>query len=135
MNIIIDTNVLVSGIFFESGPPDKIIKALISNKFDLAISPEVLTEYIETIAELRVDYPQINVDNLMEKIYRKSHMYVAGKLSRPVCRDPKDDMFFACAITSKTKIIISGDKDLLNVSGYKGIEVLTPRRFLEKYLG
>ena len=77
MNIIIDTNVLVSGIFFESGPPDKIIKALISNKFDLAISPEVLTEYIETITELRVDYPQINVDNLGEDIPEIA--YVCGR--------------------------------------------------------
>lgn len=134
MNAIVDTNVLISGIFFESGPPDKIIKALINNKFNLVISPEILTEYIETIAELRLGYPQVNVDNLMDKIFRKSHMYVAGRLPRPVCRDPKDDMFLACAVASKTKIIISGDKDLLNVSGYKDIEVLTPRRFVDKYI-
>ena len=134
MNAIVDTNVLISGIFFGSGPPDKIIKALINNKFNLVISPEILTEYIETIAELRLGYPQINVDNLVDKIFRKSHMYVAGRLSRAVCRDPKDDMFLACAVASKTKIIISGDKDLLCVPGYKDIEVLTPRRFVDKYI-
>ncbi|MEK7314508.1 MAG: putative toxin-antitoxin system toxin component, PIN family [Deltaproteobacteria bacterium] len=134
MNAIVDTNVLISGIFFESGPPDKIIKALINGNFNLVISPEILTEYIETITELRVSYPRINVDNLVDKIFRKSHMYMAGRLPRAVCRDPKDDMFLACAVTSKTKIIVSGDRDLLSVSGYKGIEILTPRRFVEKYI-
>ena len=61
-------------------------------------------------------------------------MYMAGRLPWAVCRDPKDDMFLACAVTSKTKIIVSGDRDLLSVSGYKGIEILTPRRFVEKYI-
>jgi len=61
-------------------------------------------------------------------------MCIAEKLPEPVSKDPDDDKFIACAIASKTKIIVSGDKHLLDVSGYKGIEVLTPRQFVEKYM-
>ena len=58
-------------------------------------------------------------------------MYVAARLSRAV-RIPKMTCS-ACAVASKTNII-SGDKDLLCVSGYKDIEVLTPRRFVDRYI-
>ena len=43
--------------------------------------------------------------------------------------------FFACALASESKIIISGDKHLLKVSGYEGIDVLKPREFVDSYLG
>ena len=51
-----------------------------------------------------------------------------------MCEDPEDDKFFACAITSDSRVIISGDKHLLKVSGYHGIKVLKARAFVENYL-
>ena len=51
-----------------------------------------------------------------------------------VCADPDDDKFIECAIASNCKIIISGDKHLLNVSGLQGIMVLKPRDFVDRYL-
>jgi len=134
VRIILDTNVLVSGLFFESGPPGKIIEALIDDRFNLVISPEILNEYLEIISELQKTYPQINIDILLEKIFIKSDMFISAKLAEPVCPDPKDDMFIACAIASKIKIVVSGDKHLLGVSGYQDIKVLKPREFLEQYL-
>ena len=40
----------------------------------------------------------------------------------------------ACALVSGRGIVISGDKHLLNVSGYQGIEVVKPRQFVDKYM-
>jgi uncharacterized protein len=51
-----------------------------------------------------------------------------------VCEDPDDDKFIECAIASKTEIIVSGDKHLLKVTGYQGINVLKPREFVDFYL-
>jgi predicted nucleic acid-binding protein len=51
-----------------------------------------------------------------------------------VCEDPDDDKFLSCAIAGKSNIIISGDKHLLRVSGYKGIKVLRPRESVDEYL-
>jgi len=52
----------------------------------------------------------------------------------PVCKDPDDDKFIACAVAAGIKQIVSGDKQLLKVNGYKGIHVLTPRKFVDNYL-
>jgi len=44
MRVIIDTNIIVSGVFF-GGPPAKILKALHRGELQLIVSPEVLEEY------------------------------------------------------------------------------------------
>lgn len=48
--------------------------------------------------------------------------------------DPDDNKFIECAVASQSKIIVSGDKHLLDISGYKGIEVIKPRRFIDHYI-
>lgn len=67
-------------------------------------------------------------------ILEHAKVYKSAKLKEPVCEDPDDDKFFACALASGSRIIISGDKHLLKVSGYQEIEVLKPREFLDRYL-
>jgi uncharacterized protein len=55
-------------------------------------------------------------------------------LSEQVCSDPDDDKFLACAIACGNKLIVSGDKHLLKVSGFQNIEILKPHEFIKKYL-
>ena len=55
-------------------------------------------------------------------------------LKEPVCEYPDDDKFFACALACDGKVIVSGDKHLLRVSGYLDIDVLKPREFVDKFL-
>ena len=64
----------------------------------------------------------------------KASLVDAPPLAESMCDDPDDDKFLACAIASRTKLISSGDKHLLDVSGYHGITVLKPRTFVDKYL-
>jgi len=59
----------------------------------------------------------------------------APRLEVPVSEDPADDMFLAAALASRTRLIVSGDKHLLRVSGWRGITVLTPRQFLDQHVG
>ena len=48
-----------------------------------------------------------------------------------VCRDPKDDIFIACAVEGKSDVIVSGDTDLLDMGTYEGISIVSPRQFLD----
>jgi len=61
-------------------------------------------------------------------------MFQSCQLSEPVCEDPDDDMFIACAIASKSKVIVSGDKHLLNIKSFGGITILKPREFVDTFL-
>ena len=62
------------------------------------------------------------------------HFIDTQGLNISVCEDPDDDKFIECAIAGQCNIIVSGDKHLLKIDGYKGVTVLKPRDFMEKYL-
>jgi putative PIN family toxin of toxin-antitoxin system len=49
------------------------------------------------------------------------------------CRDAKDNKFLEVAVSGQANVIISGDKDLLELHPYRGIEILTPREFLARF--
>jgi len=84
---------------------------------------------------LAEERPVIDLNLILNFVIEHATIYKPAALKEPVCEDPDDDKFFACALASESKDIISGDKHLLKVSGYQGIEVLKPREFVDRYLG
>jgi uncharacterized protein len=133
MKIILDTNVLVSGIFF-SGPPYRILRAWHDQRFQLVLSTEILDEYRRVASELSIKYPVINIEPFLHLIETNGLMVSAPPLSEMVCGDRDDDKFIACALAAECDIIVSGDKHLLKVFGYRQIKVLTPHQFAKEYL-
>jgi len=53
-------------------------------------------------------------------------------VSITACRDPKDDMFLAVAKEANATLIVSGDKDLLDLNPFEGIPIITARAFVER---
>ena len=133
MKIVLDTNVFISGIFF-NGPPYQILHAWRQGHFEMAISQDILDEYYRVARELSARYSQIRLSPILEYVFIHAEFYLAATLPESVCADPDDDKFLACALASGSSIIVSGDKHLLNVSGHQGIIVMTPRQFVETYL-
>ncbi len=132
-SIILDTNVLISGIFW-SGPPALILHAWKNQKLNLIFSPEIFEEYTRVSKIIGEKHPEINFLPIIDLIAVHGKMCLPVTLNNPVSQDPDDDKFIACALGAHCKIIVSGDKDLLLVSGYADIEVLKPAAFVNKYL-
>jgi len=134
VRIVLNTNVFVSGVFF-SGPPYQILKAWRDGKVQLVISQEILEEYQRVGETLAYQFPGVDLGPILELVTVKAELTQAPRLPEPVCDDPDDDKFLACALASNSEVIISGDKHLLKVSGYCGINILRPRKFLDDFLG
>jgi len=133
MRVVIDTNVLISGVFF-GGPPAKILKAWHGGELQLVVSPEILEEYYEVCERISVRYPDIDIARILLLIAHNSQVLDAPPLAEQVSRDADDDKFLACAIASGTQIIISGDNDLLTVSDYESVQVVTPIDFVDRHI-
>jgi putative PIN family toxin of toxin-antitoxin system len=129
----VDTNVFISGIFF-TGPPYEILNAWRRGRVQLVLSSDILSEYRETGSELAAEFPDIDLPPWLELLAVKSTIVESSPLEEQVCTDPDDDKFLACALASRTRLIVSGDKALQRVSGYRGIVVLSPRQFVDQYL-
>jgi putative PIN family toxin of toxin-antitoxin system len=79
-------------------------------------------------------HSKIDINEVIDLVVRKSKIYEIAPLPAQICRDINDDMFLACALAAKIKIIVSGDADLLELSGYNQIEVIKPRQFIDNYI-
>ena len=133
MKIVLDTNVFISGIFF-SGPPAQILKAWNDQKFQIVISKEILSEYQRVAHELSKKFSAVDIVPIIELLTIYGEIVETEGVSVTVCEDPDDNMFLECAIASNSKIIVSGDKHLLRISGYRGIDVVKPRNFIDDSL-
>ncbi|MBC8548202.1 MAG: putative toxin-antitoxin system toxin component, PIN family [Candidatus Brocadiales bacterium] len=133
MKVILDTNVVMSGIFF-SGPPYQIMDAWRCGQLDLVLSKEIYQEYHRVAKILNKKYPVVNIHSILELIVHKAELISSIPFDTQVCEDPDDDMFLECASSANVKMIVSGDKHLLDVSGFQGIEVIKPADFAIKYL-
>jgi len=133
VRIVLDTNVLVSGIFF-SGPPRQIVEAWTAGALQVVLSLEILEEYRRVAGELQSKFPTIDIRPILDFLLIHSEICLPNPLPAPVSADPDDDKFIECALSRGVKLIVSGDQDLLGVSGYEGIRVIRPRAFVERYL-
>jgi uncharacterized protein len=133
VKVVIDTNVFISGIFF-AGAPYHILDAWRKGKFEFVVSPDILDEYRRVAEILAEDHPVIDLEPIFGLVFENTSVYSALALPKAISEDPDDDKFLACALASGSTLIVSGDKHLLKVSGFRGIEVLKPRDFVSKYL-
>lgn len=66
---------------------------------------------------------------LQSYLVEATQVAIHGNIAN-ACRDPKDDMVLECAVAAKAEIIVSGDKDLLDLRRYQGISIVTAREYL-----
>jgi putative PIN family toxin of toxin-antitoxin system len=133
MRVVVDTNVLVSGIFF-GGVPGRILTAWRDGKLTLVVSPTVLDEYQRVGSVLRTRYHGADLEPVLALVAVHAEVVEPPTLSTRLCDDPDDDKFMACALAGRASIVVSGDKGRRRVSGWSGIEVVTPRAFVDRYL-
>ena len=105
-------------------------------RVSLVLSPGILTEYRRVGAELGVQYPDLITawEPILALITMHATVVDAPALTERVGDDPADEMFLAAALATRTRVVVSGDKHLLRISGWRGITVCTPRQFLDEHL-
>jgi putative PIN family toxin of toxin-antitoxin system len=133
MRVVLDTNVFVSGVFF-SGIPGKILEAWRDGRITLVTSPKILDEYRRVGDLLSARYEGVDLQPFLSLVATAGLVVEDLDLPQPVSDDPDDDKFLASARAAGAETVVSGDKHLIGVSAWHGIEVLTPRKFHDRYL-
>ena len=132
MKIVIDTNVVISGIFF-NGKPRRVIESVCDAELEAYASPEIIEEYKDIVDRIiGRGEGSFNSDGFIKFIADLT--LIEPHTSVSVCRDPDDDKFINCAVDAKALYIVSGDDDLLDIKEYEGIEIINAADFVERYL-
>jgi putative PIN family toxin of toxin-antitoxin system len=87
---ILDTNVLISGIFWK-GAPFEILKAWQERRFRLAMTLPILYEYHRVLDEMNKKRPIPVLSTILEIIELQSEMVEPVSFAKTVCDDPDDD--------------------------------------------
>ena len=131
MKIVVDTNVMISGIFF-GGNPQKVLRAIVSNEIVACATTEIIDEY-EEIVERMIQKTQGHLNaNILTPVLQNLEL-IEAKSIVDICRDPDDNKFLGCAKDAKALYIVSGDADLLDLENYEDIDIITAKEFCERY--
>ncbi len=133
--VVIDTNVLISGIIQRSGFPFKVVKMWEDETLVLVTSSSTIEE-----AGRVLNYPKIrerykltdeDINRTITNLLRYSIIVDDPPEINVIKEDPEDNKILATALAGKADYIISGDAHLLNLRSFRGVEMVTPKRFCE----
>jgi len=125
VKVILDTNVVISGVFF-GGLPRRILQAWRDRRVHIVVSPEILDEYQRVGQRLGERFEGVDVQPFLQLLGVHGELVEASALSERVTDDEDHEKFFACALATRVEIIVSGDSHLLEASRWKGIKVVPP---------
>jgi len=133
LEVVIDTNVLVSALKSKRGASFKVLTLIGQSKFDINLSVPLILEY-EDAAKRLIGETALNeedINDILDYICSVSNHREIFYLWRPFLKDPKDDMVLELAVTSNCDMIITySKKDFKGVEKYFGIRVLSPKELL-----
>ena len=136
MNVVLDTNTVVSGSLW-SGAPRQVLDLARSGVITLFTSPELLAELADVLRRkkfaIRLEQASITADELVYGYAAVARTIRPAKIAPVILDDPDDDKVLACAKTAKAEVITSGDNHLLKLKEYEGIHILSVNKFLERF--
>lgn len=141
MRAVVDTNVWVSALLTNHGPPAQVRAALGAGKFTLVTSEPLLAEFTEVLSRPRLlrkyALAHTDVDELVDLLRTRAEI-VAVQGDLRLCRDPDDDVVIETAIVGRAQALVTRDDDLKGAAeltralAERGVAVLTVRRFLAR---
>ena len=132
--IVIDTNIILSGLKSKKGASYKLLQNIDNKKIDLFVSVPLILEY-EKVLKDNLNKRIItnkDIDDLVDYICKMSNHTKINFLWRPYLKDPNDDMILELAFNSNSKYIVTfNEKDFYGCDKF-GIDIIFPQILLKK---
>lgn len=129
MRILLDTNVLVSGLLGREGHSGRLLQLWLDDAFELVSSRNQLSELRRVTGYTRIKgrIDSAEVADLLDLILSKALLVEIVQVPT-VSADPDDNLILAAAIAGNANLIVSGDKGHMVVLGHvENIPIVTPR--------
>ncbi|MFH1092804.1 MAG: putative toxin-antitoxin system toxin component, PIN family [Candidatus Omnitrophota bacterium] len=132
MKLVLDTNVVVSGLISPFGPPGEIIRMVASGRVELCYDARILCEYQNVLLREKFPFDQAQVEDLLEQIKVCGNVTTGRSLVKRL-PDPNDEPFLEVALGGKAQYLVTGNLKHYPIKKRAGIQVVTPAEFLEIY--
>ena len=129
MKVVIDTNVFLSGLFWE-GNESRIIDLCMDRVIINHTSQHILDEVRRVLGYDKFNLTENEINRLIS-IFLSFSCFIEPNVRVEFVKDyPTENRFIECALSSSSSYLISGDKHLLDLRLYKGIIMIKPIRFI-----
>ncbi|MBK5100809.1 MAG: putative toxin-antitoxin system toxin component, PIN family [Desulfobacteraceae bacterium] len=132
MKIVLDTNVLVSGLLTPFGTSGEIVRMVSAGRLILQYDSRILLEYQEVLYRSKFQFNNENVGLLLDYIKKNGQLVPTGPLKKGL-PDPDDAPFLEVAIGGKAECLVTGNKVHFPRSFREGIKILSPTEFINFY--
>lgn len=131
MRIVLDTNVLVSGLLSPFGPPGAIVRLVSSGSVTLCLDARILIEYHDVLTRPRFGFGHDAVAALLDYLNVASEVVAANPL--PIrLPDRDDEPFLEVAVTCGADCLVTGNLAHFPEAARAGVDVLSPTQFVER---
>ncbi len=130
MRIVLDTNVLVSGLLTPFGPPGQIVRIVADGSLSLCFDARILAEYREVLLRLKFPFTSGAVEALLDQIFANG-MVVSSMPLRLSLPDKDDEPFLEIALASKAPLITGNVRHYPKQKRQDAV-VETPSEFVDR---
>ncbi len=126
--VLLDTNVIISALLF-GGKPRQLLKQVQRFEIEAVISPQLLSELFEVLIK-KFGFSKDKIQ-LTEYLIENSFNQVYPSCELDILKDKDDNRVLEAAVEGKCNVIITGDKELLELAQYRNIKIITAEQFLK----
>jgi uncharacterized protein len=134
MDVVLDTNIVVSAAISRRGPPGQIIVAWRNGSFDQVTSAPLVDELQRKLMSDRLraylTWNQEEVAEFLDYVRHHAKIVAPTRIIEVIKDDPDDNRVLEAAVEGEVDYIVSGDRDLLGLGEYANIPIVTPARFV-----
>jgi putative PIN family toxin of toxin-antitoxin system len=130
--LVLDTNVLVSGLLSPFGAPGEIVRLVSSGILTLCYEARILAEYREVLQRPAFPFTLAQVEALLDQIQAGGQLVNAHPLPAPL-PDPDDEVFLAAALAGQAQYLVTGNLKHYPAGTRQGVRVVLPADFLAWY--
>lgn len=133
MNVLVDTNVLLSAALRDRLPEQVVLYVATHDEFRWIVTAEILQEYTEVLRRPRFGLPAESVQRWTELIEMRAILVPNPTNDVRFPRDPKDVLFLSAAVAASAHLLITGDHDLLQAKGIVSTRIATVAEFAAEF--
>jgi putative PIN family toxin of toxin-antitoxin system len=128
--VILDTNVLISRLLIPGSVAGRAVR-LVLDRAPPLVSEDTMAELAQTLAKPKFD-PYVSLDDRQEffRLFARVAEWVPVTTTIRACRDPKDNKFLELAVDGVATLLVTGDKDLLDLAPFRTTTIMTPAAVL-----
>ena len=131
MRAVLDTNILISAFVFPGGASETVYRGALEGRYELVTSPSLLAELGRVLGD-KFGWEASVAEAAVTQVARVGTVVRSRERLAVIADDPADDRVLEVAIEGGAEVVVSGDRHLLRLGEWRGVEVVRAAVFADR---